>query len=138
MAQQVSTVQSRIRTADALISDAAADIGGIWPRASAWMLRIALEESLRELWQAASPGMARVSLRAQLLVLPMFIGDDAAGEARLLWSELSHTAHHHDYVLAPTVEELRRWENAVRRVADAVDQRRKRPLTPSPVSTPTL
>ncbi|MGW6698240.1 hypothetical protein [Nocardia sp. NPDC055049] len=121
MAQPLSSVNSRLRTADNLITDAGSDIGGMWPRASAWMLRIAMEQAIRELWRAVSPKMERVTVRAQLLVLPKYIGEEAAGEARLLWSELSTTAHHNDYQLAPAVEELRRWQEAAERVANAID-----------------
>ncbi|MFD6455861.1 hypothetical protein ACWFRF_22490 [Nocardia sp. NPDC055165] len=85
------------------------------------MLRIAMEQAIRELWRAVSPKMERVTVRAQLLVLPKYIGEEAAGEARLLWSELSTTAHHNDYQLAPAVEELRRWQEAAERVANAID-----------------
>lgn len=121
MAQRLSTVNSRLRTADNLITDAGPDIGGMWPRASAWMLRIAMEQAIRELWRAVSPQMERVTVRAQLLVLPKYIGEESAGEARLLWSELSTTAHHNDFALVPAVEELRRWQDATHRVASAVD-----------------
>ena len=121
MGQQLNTVHSRLRTADQLISDASADLGGMWPRAAAWMLRIAMEQAIRELWHAVSPQMGRVTVRAQLLVLPKYLGEDAAAEARLLWSELSTTAHHHDFALAPAVQELRRWQGAAHRVAAAVD-----------------
>lgn len=121
MAQPLNTVDSRLRTADTLITDAGSDLGGMWPRASAWMLRIAMEQAIRELWRAVSPQMERVTVRAQLLVLPMYIGEEAAGEARLLWSELSTTAHHNDFELDPAVQELRRWQEAAQRVTSAVD-----------------
>lgn len=121
MAQSLNAVNSRLRTADNFITDADSDVGGMWPRASAWMLRIAVEQAIQELWRAVSPQMERVTLRAQLLVLPKYIGEEAAGEARLLWSELSATAHHNDYELAPAIQELRRWQEAAERVAGAVD-----------------
>ncbi|MFB7878847.1 hypothetical protein ACFC06_26695 [Nocardia sp. NPDC056064] len=60
-------------------------------------------------------------MRAQLLVLPKYLGEEAAAEARLLWSALSTTAHHNDFELAPAVQELRRWQDAAHRVARAVD-----------------
>ncbi|MGW5571468.1 hypothetical protein ACWEVD_09735 [Nocardia thailandica] len=121
MGQSLNTVHSRLRTADRLITDASSDVGGMWPRAAAWMLRIAMEQAIRELWRAVSPQMSRVTVRAQLLVLPKYLGEEAAAEARLLWSELSSTAHHNDFALAPAVQELRRWQEAAHRMAVAVD-----------------
>ncbi|MBF6098304.1 hypothetical protein IU510_09470 [Nocardia cyriacigeorgica] len=121
MDQSLTAVHSRLHTADILITDAGADVGGMWPRAAAWMLRIAIEQAILELWRAVSPQMERVTMRAQLLVLPKYIGEQAAAEARLLWSELSATAHHNDFELAPAVHELRRWQEAAHRVANAVD-----------------
>ncbi|MFE3545547.1 hypothetical protein ACFXK0_21500 [Nocardia sp. NPDC059177] len=85
------------------------------------MLRIALEQAIQDLWRAVSPQMGRVTVRAQLLVLPKYLGEEAAADARLLWSELSTTAHHNDFELAPAVQQLRRWQEAAHRVADAVD-----------------
>lgn len=121
MGQPLNAVNSRLRTADKLITGAGSDVGGMWPRAAAWMLRIAMEQAIRELWRAVSPQMERVTVRAQLLVLPKYIGEEAAAEARLLWSELSTTAHHNDFELAPAVQELRRWQEAAQRVTSAVD-----------------
>ncbi|PPJ31724.1 hypothetical protein C5E45_22965 [Nocardia nova] len=121
MAQQLTLVRSRLGTADMLISDATADLDGLWPRASAWTLRIAVEHAIEELWNSVSPRMVSVTRRAQLLVLPKYIGAQAAGEASVLWAELSVVTHHHDYELNPTVQQLRRWQESSERVVAAID-----------------
>ncbi|MBO0853143.1 MAG: hypothetical protein J2P18_05175 [Nocardia sp.] len=121
MAGSLTAARSRLGTADKLITDATADLNGLWSRASAWMLRIALEQAIAELWKTVSPRMTSVTKRAQLLVLSRYIGEPMAGEARLLWSELSAVTHHNDYELAPTVQQLRRWQESSDRVVTSIE-----------------
>lgn len=121
MAGSLTAVRSRLGTADRLITDASTDLDGLWSRASAWMMRIALEHAVRELWQTVSPGMTSVTARAQMLVLSRYIGEPMAGEARLLWSQLSAVTHHHDYELAPAIQQLRRWQESSERIVAAIE-----------------
>ncbi|GGK66963.1 hypothetical protein GCM10011591_43890 [Nocardia camponoti] len=113
-------MNSRLRTVDVLLADTDPELAAIGPRASAWMLRIAVEQAIGELWDAVSPAMRRVTVRAQLLVLPKYVGEEVAGEVRLLWSQLSSTTHHNDFELAPALSELRRWQESVTRVTEAM------------------
>jgi hypothetical protein len=82
---------------------------GCWPRACALLIRLALQGVLRRYWARVLPSAARVSMRAQLLLLPRYAGQDAARQASEAWHGLSRAAHHHAYELAPTAAELRGW-----------------------------
>jgi hypothetical protein len=53
----------------------------------------------------------------RLLMLEGPLGRPAARDAYLLWSHLSEATHPHPYELAPTASELRRWHDAVSRLA---------------------
>ncbi len=134
MDQSLIPVADRLRSADTLITDASADLAGMWPRASAWLLRIALERAVRELWSAVSPPMTHVNLRAQFLVVEKFIGTEAAADARLLWSQLSATSHHHDHQPTPSAAELRRWHDAAERITEAIDAAIRRHQAPTATS----
>jgi hypothetical protein len=59
------------------------------------------------------PEAADCPMRPQLLLLPRYIGADAAQHTRQAWSDLSRVAHHHPYETAPTATELRRWHDQV-------------------------
>jgi hypothetical protein len=81
----------------------------VWPRACVWLTRLALESALDELWKARLPQARGAPMRAQLLLLPNYVGADVAEQARRAWLGLSRVAHHHSFELAPTVAELRSW-----------------------------
>jgi hypothetical protein len=100
------------------------EMEGHWPRTCALLTRLALESALDEYWGRALPSAAGCSMRAQLLLLPRFAGDEAAALARESWLGLSRAAHHHAYELAPTAGELREWHSAVRRLASMLAQKR--------------
>ncbi|GAB3417993.1 hypothetical protein [Flindersiella endophytica] len=85
----------------------------VWPRACVWLTRLALESALDELWKARLPQARGAPMRAQLLLLPDFVGTDVAEQARRAWLSLSRVAHHHSFELAPTVVELRAWHSDV-------------------------
>ncbi len=105
------TVAQRLAAAQRLLDGKVTDADGVWARAVVWILRVALEQQVDEVWQRASvPDMQAASMRAQLIVLRTVAGDVAADRAALLWHSLSHAAHHHDYELAPAVVELVRWQ----------------------------
>jgi hypothetical protein len=62
-------------------------------------------------------------MRALLLTLPKYVEAETAYDAARLWHVLSRVAHHHDYELAPTVDELRGWHSdAVRVTTVLLDQ----------------
>ncbi|WP_230202964.1 hypothetical protein [Parafrankia discariae] len=83
---------------------------GSWPRLCAWLLRLAVEQAVDEVWRAhRRPELVRLPMRAQLLVLPSFIDPGVADEAGAAWYTLSRAGHQHAYELAPTAAELRRW-----------------------------
>lgn len=113
-------VTERLQAADGLISGAAAASGGVWARAAAWVLRLTIEQALRDLWSTTTPQLARCSMRAQLLVLPKYTSHETATAVSALWSTLSSAAHHHDYELAPTVGELRRWFDDTEQLTSAL------------------
>ena len=98
---------------------------GLWPRACALVIRLALEQSLDRFWAGVLPEAAECGMRQQLLLLPLYapappadsdFDDDASSLAREAWRGLARAAHHHVYELAPTAEELRRWHTVVSRL----------------------
>ena len=88
---------------------------GIWPRATAFLARQALETALDDLWRRHAPGVERCSARAQLLCLPSYLrGDeDLAERVSYTWSGLSRACHQHAYELPPTAAELLAWMQTV-------------------------
>lgn len=112
------SVAERLAAVDGLLDGTVTDAGGLWSRATAWILRIALEQVVDELWMRVAPELMRCPMRAQLLALRTFAGPFTAARIATLWSALSHAAHHHDYELAPAVIELRRWREETARIAD--------------------
>ncbi|MBH0775803.1 hypothetical protein [Nocardia bovistercoris] len=111
------TVRERFEAVDRLLDGEVTDAGGVWSRATAWILRLALEQSVDELWSRLAPELMRCPMRAQLLALRTFTDVDTAARVSTVWVALSRAAHHHDYELAPSVTELRRW----REQAEAID-----------------
>ncbi|WP_083889597.1 hypothetical protein [Nocardia pneumoniae] len=112
------SVAERLETADLLLAGAVTDAGGLWSRATAWILRIALEQAVDELWLRLAPALIRCPMRAQLIALRAFAGPDVAARVAVLWAALSRAAHHHDYELAPSVTDLRRWREQTLALAE--------------------
>jgi hypothetical protein len=110
-----------LAAADLMLHAPAAGTRGLWPRACAWLLRLALEAALDELWTRSRPALKKVSMRAQLLVLPTVVGPRTAGRAANVWDALSRAGHHHAFELAPTAAELRRWHDEVAVVITAAE-----------------
>jgi hypothetical protein len=109
--------QELLAEADRLLTTVVPGTRGRWPRACALLIRLALEQSLDEYWQRTLPEAASCSMRAQLLLLPRYAGEETAAQARDAWFGLAPAAHHHAYDLAPTAAELRRWHDLVATIA---------------------
>lgn len=114
------SVAERLDTVDRLLAGSVTDAGGLWSRATAWILRIALEQSVDELWTRLAPALMRCPMRAQLIALRTFAGPEVAAQVAALWAALSRAAHHHDYELAPSVTDLRRWREQTVAIAGAL------------------
>lgn len=108
-----ATARDLLDAADELVTTVVAGTRGLWPRSAAFLIRLALEQSLDELWAAVQPGLADCSMRAQLLCLPLYVGEVTARRVRAAWSGLSRACHYHAYELAPTAAELRHWHDEV-------------------------
>jgi hypothetical protein len=99
--------------ADRLLSTVVPGTRGRWPRACAWLTRLALELALDEYWARTLPEAADCGMRPQLLLLPRYADQSTADEARDAWFGLARATHQHAYDLAPTAAELRRWHDLV-------------------------
>jgi hypothetical protein len=101
---------------DRLLATVVPGTRGRWPRACAWLTRLALEQALDEYWSRILPEAANCGVRPQLLMLPQYTGASTAALAAEAWFGLARATHHHTYDLAPTAAELRRWHDLVRAV----------------------
>ena len=120
----MSTLTPReiLAAARLMLSRAGSTTMGLWPRAASLLGRQALEESLDQLWRNEAPGMEGCSMRAQLLALPAYLGDEALAEdTSHTWWALTRATHQHAYELPPTMEELDRWLNEVARLQAVVE-----------------
>lgn len=90
---------------------------GIWPRASAFLARQALEDALDELWRrnSVTEALTRCSMATQMTCLPLMTDADLAHDAYYAWVRLSSACHYHPYELPPTAAELSRWFDLVER-----------------------
>lgn len=114
------SLAERFAAADQLLAGSVTDAGGVWSRATAWILRLAVEQAVDELWARRAPALVRCPMRAQLLALRLHAGPDLAARVAAVWTALSRAAHHHDYELAPAVTDLRRWREQAEELADAL------------------
>jgi len=114
-------------TPDELLTEARRLIGhpdaataGVWPRAAALLARQALEQAMAGLWaaQPQADGLARGTMRSQLLCLNAYVDGDVATRAAYLAAALSRACHYHPYELAPH-----------RRRTDRLARRDRRPGT---------
>lgn len=80
-----------------------------WPRCATWLIRLALESALTQLWVSRCPKLTECSTRAQLLALEKFSDTNTQYRTSELWYTLSRAAHHHHYELAPSTPEIREW-----------------------------
>ncbi|KQC36996.1 hypothetical protein [Frankia sp. ACN1ag] len=115
--------------ADSLLRERPDEIAGLWPRACAWLLRLALESAVDDLWARERPAVAQTPMRAQLLSLRYLraLGPEPLAIAEYLWESLSRAVHHHPYELSPTATELRRWHQDVHALALTLGSHRPEP-----------
>ena len=116
------TTRELLGEADRLLTTVVPGTRGRWPRACAWLIRLALEQTLDSYWSRVLPQAAECGMRPQLLLLPAHAGSDIAERAREAWMGLARATHHHVYELAPTAAELRGWHRAVSQLADDLGQ----------------
>ncbi|WP_227980316.1 hypothetical protein [Nocardia spumae] len=116
------TVAQRLAAAADLLDGTVTDAGGLWSRATVWILRIALEQSVDRVWARVAPPLARCSMRAQLLALESCAGPELAGRVAGLWAVLSRAGHHLDSEPAPSVLELRDWYDETARLVEELDR----------------
>jgi len=110
------SVDDLLAESDRLLSTVVPGTRGRWPRACAWLTRLALEQALDQFWSRVLPEAVNCGVRPQLLILPQYAGANTAARAAEAWYGLSRATHHHAYDLAPTASELRRWHDLVRTV----------------------
>jgi len=82
-------------------------LDGVRVRCGAWLLRTTLERAVMTIY--GNREGSRRSMHALLLGLPKHVDADVAQDATQLWHALCRASHHHDYEIAPTVDELRTW-----------------------------
>jgi hypothetical protein len=110
------TPDELLAESERLLSTVVPGTRGRWPRACAWLTRLALEQALDNYWSRVLPEAINCGVRPQLLILPQYAGASIAALAAEAWFGLARAAHHHAYDLAPTAAELRRWHDLVRTV----------------------
>ena len=116
---ELTTREILYRASD-LLERPTSETVGLWPRATAVLVRQALERGLTEVLSAKVEGIQRAPVRAQLLCLKTFLDDTAtADEVNLAWWALSRACHHLSYELPPTAAELRALIDVVDRFLEA-------------------
>lgn len=90
---------------------------GLWPRASAFLIRLALEAALADFWRRTQPGVQDCDMSAQLLCLNGYRDQDTVRLAVRAWAALSAACHYHGYELSPTAGELRALHSEVSTLA---------------------
>lgn len=98
-------------------TDTSPGVPGLWPRAAAFLIRLALEEALAAFWKRVAPGVEKCTMRAQLLCLTSYTDVETARTAAGAWGALSAACHYHSYELAPTGDELRTLHREVTALA---------------------
>jgi hypothetical protein len=112
-----------LKTARDLVRRADPSTAGLWPRATAFLARQALESALDGYWRRRAPGVESCSTRAQLLCLRTYLRDEELAErVALAWSALSWACHHHAYELPPTWPELETWIDVVEKLEATTQQ----------------
>jgi hypothetical protein len=117
----IAEPQPALTWADRMMREADPSTAGLWPRTAARLIRVALERAVDRYWSSARPQMLDCPTTMRLLMLETALGRTDARDAYLLWSQLSDATHPHPYELAPTASELRRWHDAVSRLATRLD-----------------
>ncbi|PWR12672.1 hypothetical protein DKT69_23235 [Micromonospora sicca] len=121
--------QSCLQAADQLLTSVVRGTRGAWPRACAWLLRLALEAAMDDYWLRLHPEVAGLRARSpQFLILDRYAGRHIAARAGYAWAALSRAGHHHCYELGLTAGELRRLREMVAAVvSDLAAERVPRP-----------
>lgn len=101
--------EALLAAASELLAAPVPAMSGRWPRAVALLTRQAIEGTLSDLWRGLRPGVERVTMRAQLLVLRHTIGPQLASRAEYAWAATSRACHQHPFELLPTSQELAAW-----------------------------
>jgi len=101
-------------TAEALLDGTIRVAAGLQSRAAALLARQALEQALREFWQARAPDVHKCRVRTQIQCLAAFLDPEPVAAAATAWNRLSEACHHHPYDVAPSAAELRSWIESVR------------------------
>lgn len=97
-------------------------LAGVWPRASAFLARQAVESAITEALRRRAPGAERTTARARLLCLSEYVPRELGRRASFIWGSLSRVCHHHPYELAPTSDELAGWVDEAEAVAAALEE----------------
>jgi len=118
-----TTTQELLRATDQLLEAGVPGVSGIWPRACAFLMRMALELSIADFWASNAPGVESSSMRAQLLCLREYSDRQLAALADSVWAALSNACHYHSYDVEPTAAELRAWHDQVTDVCGALASR---------------
>ncbi len=128
--------------AGALLTLAAESLGktsgvmvGRWPRTVSVLGRQAIEASLVDYWRLVEPSMERVSNRAQLLSLRVYLEDEyLAEQVSASWAQLCRACHYRSYDLPPTESELRAWLGIAKRFDDHITELRTHGVVLQPAS----
>jgi hypothetical protein len=110
-------IAERLRFANGLLTTGRTTTG-IWPKCCAWLLRTSLERSVAALHRAHRE--ASISMRTDLLTLPLYVDPPLAHHTARLWGTLSVVTSHTDYAQAPTVAQLRAWHTETSEVTDGL------------------
>lgn len=95
-------------------------LAGVWPRASAFLARQAVEAAVVDALRRRAPGAESATNRARLLCLTEFVPTELGRRTSFIWGSLSRVCHHHPYELAPTAAELTGWIDEAESVAVAL------------------
>ena len=79
------TSDELLSEADRLLTSVVPDSRGRWLRCCAWLIRLALEQSLDEFWARVLPDGAECGMRAQLLLLPRYADSNTVEDAAEAW-----------------------------------------------------
>jgi hypothetical protein len=86
----------------------------LWGRATAVVIRQALEANLTAILSQRRPGSHLANFRVQLLCLAESLPNkDLARRVAFTWAALSHALHHNGYELSPVASELAAWMEVV-------------------------
>lgn len=117
------TPRDLLTAARDMLERPAAATAGVWPRASAFLARQALEEAIGQMWAAkpATSRLAACTMRSQLACLPSYFDAHLARQIAYVYAALSEACHYHAYELAPTAAELTGWIDAVNNLITHVE-----------------